>query len=76
MKNALIGVGAFALTAIVPTLAFAGTYQYVNVNGLIVTETASSAAEALTKPSDIALHSGVIYIPDGTEPLATTTIPF
>lgn len=46
----------------VPTMSTTGmtTYQYVDVNGNIKSVEAYTAAEALTKPNDIALHSGVM----------------
>lgn len=64
MKNALTGLGALALAVVVPVSAFAATYQYVNVNGVLKTEEAATAAQALLV-SDIAPHSGVI-LADGS----------
>lgn len=59
MKNVLTGLGALAIAVVVPASALAATYQYVSVNGVLKTEEAATAAQALLV-SDIAPHSGVI----------------
>jgi hypothetical protein len=64
MKNALTGLGALAIAIAVPASALAATYQYVNVSGVLKTEEAATAAQALLV-SDIAPHSGVI-LADGS----------
>lgn len=55
----------------VPASALAATYQYVSVNGVLKTEEASSAAQALLV-SDIAPHSGVI-LAEGSGGVDTST---
>ena len=64
MKNALTGLGALAIAVLLPVSALAATYQYVSVNGVLKTEEAPTAAQALLV-SDIAPHSGVI-LADGS----------
>jgi hypothetical protein len=64
MKNVLTGLGALAIAVVVPASALAATYQYVSVNGVLKTEEAATAAQALLV-SDIAPHSGVI-LADGS----------
>ncbi len=56
----------------IPAITFAATYEYVNTNGAIVTETASNASVALAQAPNIALHSGVMLVPDTTTTTTTT----
>lgn len=73
MKKILLGLGTLAATLAMPAAALAATYQYVNVNGSLSTETAPNEMAALTQPSDIAAHSGVILIEDSSDTLPTGT---
>ena len=61
MKVLLIGA-VTAATLALPVAALAATYQYVNTQGVLVSETADNATQALTQPTDIALHSGVMLV--------------
>lgn len=74
MKKILLGIGTLAATLAMPAAALAATYQYVNVNGQLVTETAPDEATALTQPTDIAAHSGVILIEDSSDTIPATTV--
>lgn len=68
MKKAIVA----SLLFLAPTLAFAGTYQYVTSAGELKTITASSEAEAYAIASDIAPNSGLMVVSDST-PVVTTS---
>ena len=67
--KALLITAVTAATLALPVAALAATYQYVNTQGVLETETANNATDALTQPTDIALHSGVILV---TNTIVTT----
>jgi hypothetical protein len=71
MKAILIGAMTAATLAL-PVAAFAATYQYINVQGNLESETAASPEQALTQPTDISQHSGVIL--DTGAPLSLTPV--
>lgn len=68
MKKAIVA----SLLFLAPTLAFAGTYQYVTSAGELKTITASSETEAYAIASDIAPNSGLMVVSDNT-PVVTTS---
>ncbi len=67
MKQVILGVLVAAGILSIPALGLAATYQYVNVNGEISDVEANSAAEAMSKPIDIAARSGVMLVDDSTD---------
>lgn len=70
MKSIIIGIAILGAAFVVPAAASAATYQYVNVQGMVMTVSASSDVEALATPG-IASNSGVILVQDEKIPSTT-----
>ncbi len=82
MKYISSVLAAIAVIVALPTSSIAATYAYVTVNGTLAYVEATSAAQALTLPTNRMERSGVILLSptvqarlSGAPVQATTTMP-
>ncbi len=76
MKILLTVITAFSAAAVLPSMAFAATYQYVSYTGDIMTTIAPDAQTAIMTAPSIAATSGVLLIDEADDALpATMDVP-